>query len=107
MAHDKSVLAKFDPLVMHEHFERFMRKVYDRIIMECRQEIMERRQASGRGVTEDQAYQDMCLTKMKEKKISVVKEVEKEKDKRIIEYIKYLIGQTANNDFILKREEFS
>lgn len=48
----------------------------------------------------------MSMTRMKEKKISVVKREQAEKDKRILEYIKYLIGQQANNEFLLKREDF-
>ena len=43
---------------------------------------------------------------MKEKKVTTQKRAEKLKDKRIVDYIKYLIGQTANNDFTLRREEF-
>lgn len=48
----------------------------------------------------------MCITKMKEQKAATSKRVLEVKDKRIIDYIKYLIGQQANNDFVLKRDEF-
>ena len=39
------------------------------------------------------ANKTMSLTRMKEKKISTEKREAEEKDRRILEYIKYLIGQ--------------
>ena len=48
----------------------------------------------------------MSLTRMKEKKISQEKKDKEEKDRRILEYIKYLIGQQANNEFQLCRDDF-
>ena len=63
-----------------------------------------------KGIDIDQAEtmieQAMSLTHMKEKKMTTEKRAAQVKDKRIVDYIKYLIGQTANNDFTLKREEF-
>ena len=45
------------------------------------------------------ANKTMSLTRMKEKKISTVKRDMALKDKRILDYIKYLIGQQGNNEF--------
>ena len=46
------------------------------------------------------------VTRMKEMKMTVQRRAAKNKDKRIVEYIKYLIGQTTNNEFTIQREEF-
>ena len=109
-AHSKQRLAQFDPREMKVHFDRFMRKVYDRVVAEIRQDIINRRMeknARGEAVTEAEAVKGMSLTKMKETKVSTEQKVALDKDKRIVEYVKYLIGQTANNEFVLRREEFS
>ena len=43
---------------------------------------------------------------MKEKKISTIKLNRQEKDKQIVNYVKYLIGQQANKEFELNRDDF-
>ena len=48
----------------------------------------------------------MSLTRITEKQILMAKREAAAKDAGITEYIKYLIGQAANNDFTLRREEF-
>ena len=55
---------------------------------------------------EKDANKTMSITRMKEKKIATVKRDQEVKDRRILEYIKYLIGQQANKEFQLQREDF-
>lgn len=43
---------------------------------------------------------------MKETKAAYEKRRKVERESRLVEYIKYIIGETANNDFELRREEF-
>ena len=50
---------------------------------------------------EKDANKTMSITRMKEKKIATVKRDQEVKDRRILEYIKYLIGQQANKEFQL------
>ena len=77
-----------------------MRKVYDSIVAQLRAQIFEQRLASARERmnTDDgeelagDADKTMSLTRMKEKKIATVKREQAVKDRRILEYIKYLIG---------------
>ena len=54
----------------------------------------------------DMAVKAMSVTKMEETKVSYERSQKNQFDSRIVEYIKYLIGETVNNDFELKREEF-
>jgi hypothetical protein len=84
-----------------------MRKVYDGIVAELRSEItrlkieraVKARQDPEHAATEADTI--MSLTRMEEKKSSVENKAAAEKDKRIVEYIKFLISQTANNEFTL------
>ena len=48
----------------------------------------------------------MSLTRITEKQLLMAKREAAAKDAGITEYIKYLIGQAANKDFTLRREEF-
>ena len=52
------------------------------------------------------ANKAMSMTRMEESKVSNKKRVMAEKDREIVEYIKYLIGKTVNNDFELRRADF-
>jgi len=44
---------------------------------------------------------------MKETKVMAEKRETEERERAIVAYIKYLIGQTANNNFVLRRHEFA
>jgi len=83
---------------MLPHFERFMRKVYDGIVAELRSEITRlkiERAVEDRQDPENATFEadkTMSLTRMEEKKISVHNKAVAEKDKRIVEYIKFLIA---------------
>lgn len=112
MTFNKNRLKNFKPKEMLPHFERFMRRVYDGIVSDIRVELTKQRisraieEGNDLSLATTEADKLMSITKMKEKKVSAEKEATIEKDGRIVEYVKYLIGQTQNNDYVLNREEF-
>ena len=97
---------------MEKHIESFMRKIYNEYVAEVRAQLVAKRieKLKENGMSEaeamDAAIKAMSVTKIEETKVSYQRRAEAEKDCRIVDYIKYLIGETVNNDFELKREEF-
>ena len=112
MAHSRERLRKFKPEKMEKHIESFMRKIYNEYVAEVRAQLVAKRieKLKENGMSEaeamDAAIKAMSVTKIEETKVSYQRRAEAEKDCRIVDYIKYLIGETVNNDFELKREEF-
>ena len=112
LAHSKERLRKFKPESMEKHVNSYMRKVYDDYIAVVRNKITSKITDNmlAKGFSEEEAHQaailSLSVTKMEETKVAYQNRRNKEQDRRIIEYIKYLIGETVNNDFVLKRSEF-
>ena len=107
MIFSKARVANFDVTAMKPHFARFTRLVYDMIVAQLRTEIAmkfvsEAKANADERQAEIDAEKSMSLTKMKETKFAYEGKLKAEKDARIIEYIKYLIGQTKNNEFVLR-----
>lgn len=75
-----------------------MRRVYDGIVSDIRSELtrlrIERSVDGGKdpGVAATDAQKLMSITRMKEKKVAAERQATIEKDGRIVEYVKYLIG---------------